>query len=205
MIYVVGDSHTAVFKNDPTFKVVDIGGATAHNLYKKKSTTNSRQKLQQVAATMDKNCDLLLLTLGEIDCRFHIYYQSKKRNVSLSEIIKETVILYGCALHWLLSNGVDPIVLGIPPPGTYDRFKYDTPGKPYASPEILARIYSQFNTAMKQYCEEGSFAYLDIYSKTVDEQGFLKKEYAADAVHLSEKTLPLIKELLKEALTGRII
>ena len=48
MIYVVGDSHTAIFKGDLSFKVVDIGAATAHNLINKKSTTNSHQKLQQV-------------------------------------------------------------------------------------------------------------------------------------------------------------
>jgi hypothetical protein len=39
--------------------------------------------------------------------------------------------------------------------------------------------------------------YLDIYLLAADEKGFLEKEFAADAVHLNEKALPLIKEMLK--------
>jgi lysophospholipase L1-like esterase len=200
MIYVIGDSHTAIFKQDAEFKVVDIGGATAHNLISEKSTTNSHQKIQEVINSINKTSDFVMLTSGEIDCRFHIYYQAKKRNVPTSYIVNETVRAYGEALFWLLSSGVDPIVLGITPPGTYNSYELDMPGKPYASPGMLARIYADFNTKMKEYCEEHAFIYLDIYSKTVDENGFLKKEYAADAVHLNEKSLPLIKELLKEEL-----
>ena len=200
MIYVVGDSHTAIFKNDPAFKVVEIAG-TAHNLVNVKSTSNSNQKLQQVIDSIDKKCDLVMLVFGETDCRFHIYYQAQKRGVSISDIINETVFHYGLALHWLRGSGVIPIVLGISPPGTYNRFEYDMPGKPYASPEILAKIYSEFNTKMKLFCNMRAFAYIDIYSKTVDDKGFLKKEYAADAVHLNLNAKPLILEMLKERIT----
>ena len=201
MIYVVGDSHTAIFKNDPMFKVVDIGGATAHNLIDLNSTSNSHQKLQQVMDSIDKKNDFIMLTLGECDCHFHIYYQAKKRSVPIGHIIYETVMRYLMALEWMRHNNVEAIVLGIPPAGTYDRFEYDSPGKPYASPEMLAKIYKEFNRKMSKMCELNAYNYLDIYSKTVDEKGFLKKEYAADAVHLNEKALPLIKEMLK----GRFI
>jgi hypothetical protein len=197
VIYVVGDSHTAIFKNDPAFKVVGIAG-TAHNLIYKESTSNSHQKLQQVIGTIDKKCDFVMLVLGEIDCRFHIYYQATKKHEPILCIILETVRNYGLALDWLLCQGVSPIVLGIPPTGTYDRFEFDMPGKPYALPETLAEIYREFNKQMQYYCRSTGIPYLDIYSKTVDDKGFLKKEYAADAVHLNEKALPLIKEMLKE-------
>jgi lysophospholipase L1-like esterase len=200
MIYVVGDSHTAIFKNDPAFQVVEIAG-TAHNLINVKSTSNSNQKLQQVIDSIDKNSDLVMLVFGETDCRFHIYYQAQKRGVSISDIINETVFNYGLALHWLRGSGIIPIVFGIPPPGTYDRFVFDTPSKPYASPEILAKIYSEFNSKMKIFCSKRAFAYIDIYSKTVDDKGFLKKEYAADAVHLNLNAKPLILEMLKERIT----
>jgi lysophospholipase L1-like esterase len=197
MIYVVGDSHTAIFKNDPAFKVVEIA-ATAHNLIREKSTSNSHQKLQELIDSIDKKSDLVMLVLGETDCRFHVYYQAKKRGVSISDIINETVFHYGLALHWLRGSGIIPIVLGIPPTGTYDRFEFDTPGKPYASPEILAKIYSEFNSKMKIFCSMRAFVYIDIYSLTVDDKGFLKKEYAADAVHLNLNAKPLILEMLKE-------
>lgn len=198
MIYVVGDSHTAIFKGDPAFKVVDIGAATAHNLIDLKSTSNSHQKLQELMNSIDKKSDFIMLTLGECDCRFHIYYQAKKRNVPIRDIIYETVMRYLMALEWMRHNNVEAIVLGIPPAGTYDRFEYDTPGKPYASPKMLTKIYREFNRKMKKTCEVNAYIYLDIYSKTADENGFLKKEYAADAVHLNEKALPIIKELLTQ-------
>jgi lysophospholipase L1-like esterase len=199
MIYVVGDSHTAIFKNDPAFKVVEIAG-TAHNLIDFKSTSNSHQKLQELINSMDKKCDLLMLVFGETDCRFHIYYQAKKRVVSICDIIDETVFRYLEALEWIRDNHVDAIVLGIPPVGTYDRFEFDVPGKPYAPPETLTKIYKEFNKRMKKTCEGNAYIYLDIYSKTADEKGFLKKEYAADAVHLNLNAKPLILDMLKERL-----
>jgi len=197
MIYVVGDSHTAIFKNDSAFQVVEIAG-TAHNLMKENSTLHSHEKLQATVSLMNKETDLLMLVFGETDCRFHIYYQAQKRNSVIYAIINETVQQYGLALWLLLSQGVKPIVLGIPPPGTYDRFEYDTPGKPYASPEMLSMIYKLFNNTLKGWCKSKDFIYLDIYSKTADEKGFLKKEYAADAVHLNLNAKPLILEMLKE-------
>jgi lysophospholipase L1-like esterase len=199
MIYVVGDSHTAIFKNDPAFKVMEIA-ATANNLIREKTTANSHQKLQEIMNTMDKKCDFIMLVLGEIDCRFHIYYQAQKRETYMSRIITETVYNYGAALDWMERQGVKPIILGIPPTGTYDGFERDTPGKPYASPEILSEIYRIFNNQMKFYCNFYGYIYIDIYSKTADEKGFLKKEYAADAVHLNLNAKPLILEMLKKEL-----
>jgi hypothetical protein len=142
-----------------------------------------------------------MLVLGEVDCRFHIYYQAKKRNESILFIILETIRNYGLALEWLQCQGVNPIVLGNPPAGTYDRFEHDTPGKPYASPETLSVIYREFNKQMKSFCKSVEIIYLDIYSKTADENGFLKKEFAADAVHLNLKALPIIKEMLTQQIT----
>jgi lysophospholipase L1-like esterase len=196
VIYVVGDSHTAIFKNDPAFKVVEIAG-TAHNLINEKSTSNSHQKLQQVIDSIDKKSDFIMLVFGETDCRFHIYYQAQKRHAPIYDIIDETVQWYGQALQWMRKQGVEPIVLGITPTGTYDRFEFDVPGKPYASPQMLSQIYKLFNHEMWIYCNKNSFMYLDIYLLAADEKGFLEKEFAADAVHLNEKALPLIKEMLK--------
>ena len=203
MIYVVGDSHTAIFKNDPAFKVVEIAG-TAHNLINEKSTSNSHQKLQQVIDSIDKKSDFIMLALGECDCRFHIYYQATKRGKPIFDIIDETVQNYGLALQWIWRQNVNPIVLGITPTGTYDRFECDTPGKPYASPQMLSQIYKLFNQSMWIYCHQSHIVYLDIYARTADEKGFLKKEYAADAVHLNQKALPIIKELLKSEMAGNL-
>jgi lysophospholipase L1-like esterase len=187
------------------FKVVDIGAATAHNLINEKSTTNSHKKVQEVINSINKKCDLVMLVLGEPDCRFHIYYQASKRHIGIYDVIDETVQRYGQALQWMRNQGVEPVVLGIPPVGTYNGFERDFPGKPYASPQMLSQIYKLFNQEMWIYCNKNHFIYLDVYARTVDEKGFLKKEYAADAVHLNSKALPIIKERLTNELTGRCL
>lgn len=198
MLYVVGDSHQHAFENNSFFTLRGIGAATAYHLKDKVSTNNSNKKLLEIVNSIDKEKDTIILNVGEIDCRIHIYYQAQKRGDDLCDIIDETVYRYGLALNWILKQDVPILfVLGIPPPGTYDRFEYDTPGKPYASPNLLSYIYREFNQKMKAWCEERLTFYLDIYSQTVDEKGFLKKEYAADAVHLNSKALPLIKKKIE--------
>ncbi len=48
------------------------------------------------------------------------------------------------------------------------------------------------------FCQEEGYKYLDIYSKTIDSNGFRKKEYDEDDIHLNAKALPFIIDMLKE-------
>lgn len=196
MIYVIGNSHTRMFDNHKDFKTLGIGAATAHNINKEKSTTNSNRRLFEIINNIDKEKDSVILVLGEIDCRIHIYYQFKKNNekYTISELMDNTIHNYNEVLKNLCEKGINFYVCGIPPSGWEENInKYQW----YATPEIHCKIYREFNDKLKIFCNENKYKYLDIYSKTVDEKGFMKKEYAEDIVHLNSKALPFVIDMLK--------
>lgn len=195
MIYAVGDSHAEIFTLVPLFKIKGIGTPTAFNLRKANSTSNGNQQLFDFVKTIDKDSDNVILSFGEIDCRCHIYYQFMKREekVPMMKLIDDTVESYGEVLRQLTDLGVRFYVLGPPPAGRQsNEFKFPW----YATPEIHAQIYREFNERLKYYCEKHGYKFLDIYSKTVDPDGHILPEYMMDSIHLNPKAQKFLVEML---------
>lgn len=197
MLYVIGDSHQHAFEGNPLFTLRGIGGATAYNLKNEHSTSNSNKKLFEIVNSIDKQKDTIILVVGETDCRIHIYYQYKKQQekIGLLKLVLYTVLSYGEVMKQLKRMGVKFVICGIPPAGwepNLNHYPY------YATPELHAHIYYEFNALLKTYCLSYGYPYLDIYSKTVGPDGHIKPEYAEDQVHLNLKAQPLLIEMLKE-------
>jgi hypothetical protein len=193
-IFVVGDSHTNVFKSNSLFTVIHIGPATAYNLIKAKSSTGSNEKIQKIIDTIKKG-DIIIPVFGEIDCRIHIYYQFKKNheNCSISELIDNTIYKYGKFLTTLHERGIEICVCGITPVGE-EKNIYNYPY--YAEPSVQSSIYQEFNTKLKDYCEISGIQFLNIYPLVSDADGFLITDYTDDNVHLNGKILPIIEQML---------
>jgi hypothetical protein len=81
-------------------------------------------------------------------------------------------------------------VLG-PPPATRQPNRYGVAF--YATPEIHRFIYAEFNNRLRAYCRSQGYVYMDIYSSTVDGDGFPQSRYAADATHLNKKASRLVR------------
>ena len=199
-IFVIGNSHTSLFKYDNRFICVEgniKSGATAYNLNKENSTTQSRRILFELVNRIDKEKDTIILTgYGEVDCRIHIYYQFKKNNekYSIEELIVNTVLNYGYVMEELKNMGINFYICGITPAGWEPNLN-NYPW--YTTPDIHSRIYNTFNNVLKLYCEVHGHKYLDIYSKTVDIDGHMKREYSEDKVHLKRNALPFVIDMLK--------
>lgn len=56
------------------------------------------------------------------------------------------------------------------------------------------------NAAIKQFADEKSFFYLDLYSSLVDENKGMKKEYANDGVHPTVEGYKVIEPLVEHAI-----
>lgn len=196
MIHIIGDSHVKIFNKHPNFKCHYIPKATANNLHKEYSTSNSHHKLYKLLDRLNKELDQLLLSFGEIDCRLHVYYQSIKRKESIDQIIKSTITNYGKVLKDLKDQGFQFFLLGIPPCG-YQGNYYNIPFFP--DKIVQAQIYLDYNNMMIQYCNKHGYRYLDIYSKTVNEEGLVQKDLLKDRVHLNGKIIPIVEELIKNA------
>lgn len=197
MIYVTGDSHIGTFAGNKKFIIWPIGPSTAYNLNKKNSITNSNKKLFELANLIDKERDSIILVFGEIDCRIHIYYQFKKNNekYTIIELIDNTIKNYGEVMKNLVDIGIKFYIHSIPPAG-FQKNIYDYNW--YATPEIHSKIYKEFNERLKSFCKEKGYRYIDIYSKTVDKDGFIKREYLVGTVHLNNNTLYLIVDTIMD-------
>lgn len=195
LIYVIGDSHTEVFRRRGLFIVHHIGASTAYNLDKDNSTTDSKKKLWTIVSRINLNRDIVLLVFGEIDARIHLYNQYMKNSgkITITELIADTVSQYGHVLAKLNGAGVNFYVYGIPP-ATNQLNVYGYPF--YATPDIHKRLYKEFHEQLSAFCKENRYEYIDIYSQVTDGNGFLSETYNADGVHLKPKIVAFVREWL---------
>ena len=100
-IHAIGDSHVYFFDMEP-FVVHYIGSKTAYNLYNKK-------ELWDVIKTIPKG-EIVMLCLGEIDCRCHIAAWSEIQERTLEDVTKECVERYFRVILKIKEMGYDTIV-----------------------------------------------------------------------------------------------
>jgi len=201
VIHVIGDSHVRPFVFRSPFMVHHISQATAYNLNRENSFSKSKEYLDSFLHGVNKERDILLLVFGEIDARVHIYLQYRKNDgrISIARIIGATVEKYGETIMRLKDEGFAVCVHGIPPAARRN-FVSDLPF--LGTPEQRSVISSKFNRKLREFCRHSSIPYIDVYSISADENGFMNKEYAADEVHLGGKVILFARENIVEAFSG---
>ncbi|MCP3685515.1 MAG: hypothetical protein GY861_22925, partial [bacterium] len=198
LVHVIGDSHAIVFKGNKPFISHHLGAATAYNLSKQESTTDSQKKLFRIINRISKK-DIVMLIFGEIDCRIHAYYQFKKSNekYSIEEILDNTITKYGEVINQIRNRGIIPCICSISP-ATMVGNQYNVPF--YATPETRSQITHRFNQKLQDFCNKNHYPFIDIYSKVSDKKGLMLKEYAGDEIHLNSNVIPLVRTELNDKL-----
>jgi hypothetical protein len=198
IIHVIGDSHLRPFVFRKPFLLHHISQATAYNLNKDTSFSQSKRYLNSFLPAIDKQRDVLLLVFGEIDARVHIYLQYERNNkkISISRLIDATVQRYGETIKRLKAEGFAVSVHGLPPAARKD-FESDLPF--LGSPEQRSRISREFNQKLGDFCRRSEVLFIDMQSIAADGNGFIKKEYAADEVHLNRKIVSFARDRIIEA------
>jgi hypothetical protein len=201
IIYVIGDSHVRPFVFRSPFLVHHISQATAYNLDKDNSFSQSKRYLSSFLPEVNKERDIVLLVFGEIDARVHIYSQYRKSNeeVSIERIIEATVEKYGETIRRLKGDGFAVCVHGIPP-AARENFVSSLPF--LGTPEQRNDISSMFSKKLGEFCHQDGIPYIDVQFISADESGFMKKQYVADGVHLNGKIVPFAREGVIEAFKG---
>lgn len=202
LIHVIGDSHAKALRGQRLFIVHHLGAATAYNLRKQNSTTQSNKKLFHIVRRLGGR-DVALLVFGEVDCRIHIYYKYMKggESKSIGDLIDDTVSNYGEVLKRLGELGIRVFVFGVPP-ATKVRNEYGY--EFYAPLEIHAEINRLFNEKLRSFCERNGFGYIDVHSRFSDEAGYVLKEYAADEIHLDGGVAGFVRGELSRQLGTRV-
>jgi lysophospholipase L1-like esterase len=178
-----------------------ISQATAYNLNKDNSFSQSKRYLNSFLPEVNKERDVLLLVFGEIDARVHIYSQFRKSNgaIGIERIIEATAGKYGETIRRLKDDGFAVCVHGIPP-AARKNFVSNLPF--LGTPEQRSEISSMFNKKLGEFCRQNGIPYIDVQSVSADENGFMKKQYVADEVHLNGKIVPFVKEGIVQAFKG---
>jgi lysophospholipase L1-like esterase len=202
IIHVIGDSHLRPFVFRRPFLLHHISQATAYNLNKDGSFSESKRYLKSFLPAINKQRDVMLLVFGEIDARVHIYLQYEKNNkkISMGRFIDATVEKYGETIRRLKGDGFAVCVHGLPP-AARKNFESNLPF--LGSPEQRSEISREFNIKLGEFCRKSGVAFIDMQSIAADDNGFMKKEYAADEVHLNSKVVPFARDRIVEAFGGR--
>lgn len=200
--HIIGDSHVWPYLGKHPFMVHHLGGVTAYNLDNPNSKTGSLKLLTKTLKSIPKQKNLLIFSLGEIDCRLHIYYQFKKQNekVTIDRLIKKTVEKYISFLKTVMADGRQIAVLSPTPTGT-ERNIYKM--KFFADFKTRAKITKKYHLCLMKKCQEENIKYIDLYSKIVTKDGGINDYYRQDVVHLNQKIVPLLISILKKSIYNK--
>jgi hypothetical protein len=196
--HIIGDSHTNVFWGHIPFIVHHIGPATAYNLCKEESSTQSKDKINEILNYIHLY-DSIILVFGEIDCRIHIYYQymRNQNSITINQIIDNTISNYSRLINEIKKKNKNIYIYNVPPPSPDISNHYNYPS--YGTPEIRAKITEEFNSKLISMCSSMDLIFIDIYSQIADEKGLLRQKYSIDDIHLDSSVFYFIKIQLKKS------
>lgn len=191
-IYVIGDSHIGFCRREESFIPLPLGPATMFNLNKKNSITQSNRKFYSYLQLIKKQ-DIMILVLGEIDCRNHIFKNSEKGNYE--ETIEKTIDNYFEILDDLNNRELKFYVLSITPVSRRENIPYK------GNKKERIKITKIFNIRLEKRLKDKNYNFINLYIKTSDKKGFILNKYTNDGVHLNKKIIILIeKELISRGI-----
>jgi hypothetical protein len=185
-VLVLGDSHSRVFTFvrykrmfcNFTFKVIDVGGATASGLENPNSKTNAYNIFK--AALEREKYDYVLTMLGEVDTGFVIWYRCLKNEIELSESLAKTINTY---CHFLDGINSRKIVVSAPLPTIRDNQDWGEVAnlrkEVKATQKERTLLTLKFNTKIQAYCAGKNIKYLNLDPFVLGSDGLLKDEYYA--------------------------
>ncbi len=184
-ILVLGDSHVDVFNSwwfvlkfpKKYFRVVSVGGATASGLENPNSKTQAYKIFREALA--ERNYSRVIISLGEVDTGFIIWYRAKKYNVDVLEMLIQSVDKYTNFLSE--AKGYEElIVISTALPSIKDdnswgevanlRREVQTTQKQRTEMTLL------FNSKVRKYCEDNGILFIDLDKECLGDNGLLRDE-----------------------------
>ena len=179
--FVIGDSHIL---NVWSFVVFQwLKGRTCYRFGKKNlKDYNLNALIEQSGLT---NGDLVIFSVGEIDCSCHVgKYVSKTR--SYQDVINDLIKNYFETVNLLVKDSglkLYVYIYNIVPPSGKD-YLIDQ-NRPIVSPkEDRLKFCKYFNERAKEQCAENGFGFFDIYDKYADQDGYLIEDLSDGFFHI---------------------
>lgn len=215
VLYCIGDSHVSFFAGEdvvqpawperasdrlPWFRCFHLGATLAFSLSKPNTTTRGREQLFDVLDRVVPPGARVLLCFGEIDCRAHILKQAARQGLPVETIVANCLDSYFKAVREVQARGFEVIVYNAVPT------RLSTPRKPKRDDDYIAvgswrernAAVRLFNAGAKQRCQECGARLLENYPGLVDTNDRTVGWFFFDAIHLSQRVLPLTLRALAQ-------
>jgi O-antigen/teichoic acid export membrane protein len=183
-VLVLGDSHALVFLHPALwlrfplklFEVCSVGGATASGLENPNSKTQSYAIFAQ-ALQRHKGCRRIIITLGEVDTGFVIWYRAQKYGSPVRKMFSEAVARYARFLEHSRNFG-DVVVISAPLPtirdgqqGTVANLRKEVK----ATQRERTELALEFNSTMERFCRENRICYVALDRDSLGTDGLVAK------------------------------
>ena len=208
MIYIIGDSHCAIFTviNDkymvPEYQLMETLNFCSYRT-KPFTAYNLKTKIghiEEIIKTLNiqKN-DYIIFSYGEVDIRCHLGFYSPDSNM-LNKNIKECVDRY---IEFLLYFKKKFGNIGVWSPiasGGYNGMNGN--GRPsYKTKEERNNITNKFTILLKEECSKHKIIFKSSYDKLITNEGETIDAYYADGLHLNITAQPLVINKFKDLLS----
>lgn len=178
-IFVVGDSHCRYGWENIIFNW--LRGRTCYRFGKKNlDDFNIRHLVQNFGLS---NEDIIIFTVGEVDCRCHVHKHVTESR-SYKDVINDLIINYMEAVHLLIKDvglKLYVYIYNVVPPR---KSSYDPERPIMACKEDRLKFVKYFNEKLKEECSKNGFGFFDIYNKYADEDGYLIYEFSDGFHHI---------------------
>lgn len=178
-IFVIGDSHCKFGWQNIIFNW--LRGRTCYRFGKKNLQDFNIRHLVQDCGLW--NGDIIIFTVGEVDCRCHVHKHISPSR-SYKDVIDDLIINYMETVKLLVSDvglSLYVYIYNIVPPR---KSSYDPERPIMACKEDRLKFVKYFNSKLKEECKKNGFGFFDIYDKYADEEGYLIYEFSDGFHHI---------------------
>jgi hypothetical protein len=150
--------------------------------------------LNQVEMTEE---DMVMLIVGEIDCRWHIPKQVDIQNRPIRDVVEEWINDFFPAFVHLKNNGYNVIGWG-GQPSTTAGHNNDPENPVYGTCLHRNEISLVWNDLLEKRCRDNNMKFVSIIKQLINPDGLTKMEYYMDYCHLIQAAMPMVIEACKK-------
>lgn len=180
-VEVYGDSHADVLNylrlTGVWMNICSVRGATAFGVANPNSKTNASKIFKYYLDGLHHKRDLIYL-MGEVDCGFLIWLLSKKREVSVRDLLNEAISSYTSFIRENSKFAGKVIVISAPLPTIKDGEIVGEVAKARNEVQVPRKERTQltleFNREVELFCEANGFDFVDLDEKSLGRDGFVK-------------------------------
>jgi len=214
---VLGDSHVNFFRgneqlrfypigndinycpviNNLPFTILHLGPCLAYTCGKENTTYRFKEKLEFLRNTFIRPGSQIILVLGEIDIRAHVFKQTTLQDKSYKEIVDNILYHYEELISELNHEGYKVFVYG--PIATQPDYCEIDEKFPRIGSEIdrnKATLY--FNESIRQYCQNNGISFFTLFDDMVNDDLYTLQDFLSpDNCHLGQFGSALLVDKLK--------